>query len=96
MREEFIPEQLETTGTTISSGCEITKAQLLYSPYCGWCQKQLTDGSLDELQTLGVELEVIDVVANNISVQAVPTWRFDNKEETGYKTIDQLKEMLGC
>lgn len=89
-------ETLSTTGTTTVKRCDAEKVTFLYSPYCGHCKRQLEDGSLEILEDMGISLTKVNVVENNISIPYVPGWRFDNKEEYGYKMLNELKEMFGC
>lgn len=78
--------------------CQITSGILYYSPECPYCQRQIMDGTLDELESLGVEVETIDVtgVGDYSFIQYVPTWLAEDLLETGYKNITQLKQMFGC
>lgn len=87
-------KEKDCASTDIS--CEVKDVRLLYSLTCGFCQRQLTDGSLDALEEMGIQLDKIDLTTVNESVPYVPAWRYDNKEEYGYKSIEDLKAMFRC
>lgn len=87
---------LNTTGTTMPLYCEIGTVKFLYSPTCPYCERQLTDGSLEQLESFGIDLVKIDLSLANESVPYVPAWRYNNTEVYGWKPIGELKEMFGC
>ena len=91
---------IETSTIAPASKCKLTSAKLYYNPECPYCQRQLTDGSIDALESSGVSVEVIDVTKGNYSfIQYVPTWILGDKNDeiyTGFKTWEQLRVMFQC
>ena len=82
---------------------EITKCQydemiFYYREGCGWCGKVKSDGSIEKLEDLGVKVTQIDVSIGSVKHQfsGVPTFVIDNQVYVGYRTLEKLKELLGC
>lgn len=97
------PSTASVTTTTVINKvtypaikCNITQAKLYFSPACPHCQRQLTDGTYDSLIRSGVNIELKDVTRGNYNITAVPDWFVNGKDNYGYRTWEQLKELFEC
>lgn len=86
------------TTTIIKSDikCSINYAELYYSPSCPHCQHQLSDGSVGNLTSYGMTIKLFNVNDAEYNITYVPTWKWNNQEESGYKSLDELKSIFGC
>jgi len=71
--------------------CEIGRMTYYYRPECIWCQRIDREGTIAQIKELGVEVREI-----NTRTGAVPRFRINNEIYTGYRDLEQLKELLGC
>lgn len=90
--KESSPEKLT------ESQCRVKELTYYYSRGCFWCQKTKSEGTLTMIEQLGVKVEKIDVAIGPIRHQfrGVPTFAFDEEVYSGYRTFEQLAELLGC
>jgi len=64
---------------------------------CSHCIRVAGDGSLEKLGEHGVKINKFEVVRWGMyGIQATPTFEFGGQRISGYRTFDQLKELLGC
>lgn len=82
----------------LSSQCQFKEMTFYYLDQCSWCQKVKDEGTLDKIEKLGVKVTKINANAGPIrhKFQGVPTFIINDKAYSGYKTFDELKELLGC
>ena len=92
------PEKGEITQDIPETDCGVSEMVFYYSDRCGWCNKVKDDGTIERLEDLGIRVERIDVKKDVIRHQfeGIPTFVIDNVVYSGYKTLDQLKELLEC
>lgn len=78
--------------------CKIKEITFYYLDGCGWCQKVKSEGTISKLEELGVKVTKINAAIGPIRHQfeGVPTFVIDDKVYSGYKTFDELKELLSC
>ena len=77
--------------------CDIKDGELYYSPNCPYCQKQLSEGSIEKLKKeFGIKIIEHDVIEENISVPSVPAWVINNQVTYGYQTYEQLLRLFEC
>jgi thiol-disulfide isomerase/thioredoxin len=78
--------------------CEIDKMTYYYAEWCGWCKRIANERTIQKLEDLGVNVTKINVVEGPIKHEftGVPTFVIDEKIYSGYRTFEQLKELLGC
>ena len=87
----------QSQNDILTTDCDITFAQFYYHPQCGWCERQLNEGGLEQLEEYGVSIQKIDVSkANYEFIEGTPAWDINGEISYGYKTIDQLKDFFGC
>ena len=88
------PAASDLTASLQSSVKEIT---FYYLPTCSWCQKVEKEGTLEKIEQLGIRVKKIDVSIGPIrdKLDGVPTFVIDGKVYTGYKTFEEIKELLG-
>jgi len=81
-----------------SSQCEIEEMTFYYLDTCGLCQKVKSDGTIDKIEALGVKVNKINAAVGPIrhKFEGVPTFAINDKVYSGYKTFEELKELLGC
>ena len=88
------PEASQSTASLQSSVKEIT---FYYLPTCSWCQKVEKEGTLEKIEQLGIKVNKINASIGPIrdKFEGVPTFVIDGKVYTGYKTFEEVKELLG-
>jgi hypothetical protein len=81
-----------------TSECQYDEMTFYYRDGCGWCGKVKSDGSIEKLEDLGIKITQIDTSVGPVDHQlsGVPTFVIDNEIYVGYRTFEQLKELLGC
>lgn len=89
------PEVNETENATAPAPC--TELNYYFRSSCSHCQDVIRDGSLDKLEALGVNVTKYEVVEWGMyGINQVPTFEFGGESVSGYKTFEELKELLGC
>jgi len=88
----------EESANQVASNCQYNEMIFYYSNGCGWCNKVKTDGSIQRLVDLGVQTEQVETSIGPINheFRGVPTFVVNEEVFSGYRTYDQLKELLGC
>lgn len=83
---------------TSDTQCQVKEMTFYYLDTCVWCQKVKDEGTLDKLEELGVKVNTINAAVGPVrhKFEGVPTFVIDEKVYSGYKTFDELKELLGC
>ena len=78
--------------------CEFNEMIFYYRNGCSWCQKVKDEGSIGKIEALGIKVTSIETTVGPVEhqLQGVPTFVVDGKLYPGYKTFEQLKELLGC
>lgn len=94
--KELEPDDL--TAQTGQSQCQVSEMTFYYLDQCGWCQKVKDEGTLDEIEKLGIKVKRVNAAVGPIrhQFQGVPTFVIHEKVYTGYKTFEELRELLGC
>lgn len=84
--------------TNVFSQCQVQEMTYYYLDQCGWCQKVKSEGTIDKLEKLGVKVNKVNATIGPIrhQFQAVPTFVINGKVYTGYKTFEELRDLLGC
>ncbi|TFB08192.1 DUF2318 domain-containing protein [Candidatus Atribacteria bacterium MT.SAG.1] len=80
------------------SQCEAEEMIFYYLEQCSWCQKVKEEGTVSKIEELGVKVKQIDVEVGPVEYQfsGVPTFVIGGKVYSGYRTFEELKELLGC
>lgn len=80
------------------SQCQAKEMIFYYLDTCGWCQKVKSEGTIDKIKQLGVEVKEINAAIGPIrhKFEGVPTFVINDRIYSGYKTFDELKAVLGC
>ncbi len=80
-----------------NSSCNYGQLNYYFRSDCSHCIRISRDGSLEKLEELGVKVNKFEVVEWGMySIWATPTFEFGGQRISGYRTFDQLKELLGC
>ena len=82
----------------VSSQCQVQEMTFYYLDQCGWCQKVKSEGTIDKIEALGVKVNKINAAIGPIrhKFEGVPTFVINDKIYSGYKTFEELSELLGC
>ena len=90
--------QLNSPSDVSSSQCQVQEITYYYLDQCGWCQKVKSEGTIDKIEALGVKVNKINAAIGPIrhKFEGVPTFVINDKVYSGYKTFEELKELLGC
>jgi len=91
----LLPESEENVA---QAQCTTTDMIFYYRDGCSWCSKVKSDGSIEQLQEMGINVQSIETTTGQVNhdLQGVPTFVVDNQLYPGYKTLAQLKTLLGC
>lgn len=78
--------------------CSIKEITFYYLEGCEWCNKVKNEGTLEKIENLGIKINKINAAVGPIRHQfeGVPTFVIDGKVYEGYRTFDEIKELLGC
>lgn len=71
--------------------CQIAEMTYYYRPECPWCQRIDREETISKIKELGVNVREV-----NTRTGAVPRFSIDNEVYIGYRTFEELKELLGC
>ncbi|KPJ54784.1 hypothetical protein AMJ47_03505 [Parcubacteria bacterium DG_72] len=98
--EESVSEELEeTTKMPVQElECKFNEIIFYYSDTCGPCQKVKDDGTLEKIEKLGVKVNQVDIATDQVQHEfsAIPAFIIDKKVYIGYKTFEQIKDLLNC
>lgn len=80
------------------SKCELKEVTFYYLETCEWCNKVKNEGTLEKIENLGIKINKINAAVGPIRHQfeGVPTFVIDGKVYEGYRTFEELKELLRC
>jgi len=86
------------SGEQGSSVCKIKEMTFYYLEACEWCNKVKGEGAIAKIEELGIKIKKIDAAVGPIrhKFQGVPAFVIDGKVYEGYRTFEQLSELLGC
>ena len=89
---------LNSNSSILSSQCQIKEMTFYYLEQCEWCQKVKNEGALDKIEALGVKVNKINAAIGPIrhKFEGVPTFVINDRVYSGYKTFEELRELLGC
>jgi glutaredoxin len=92
----FLVKQKSSSPST--SQCQVKKITYYYLDNCPWCQKIKSEGTLDKIESLGVKINKINAAIGPIfhKITGVPTFVINGKIYPGYKTFEELRNLLGC
>ncbi len=78
--------------------CQINKLIFYYSDTCKWCNQVKDENTLDKLKDMGVDITKINISVGPVrhKFEAVPTFVIGNQVLTGYRTLAELENLLGC
>lgn len=95
-------ENTELNNTELNNTelqCGVGEMIFYYLDTCSWCQKVKNDGTISKIEQLGVTVRQINA-KNSAQVlhsfRGVPTFIINERVYSGYKTFEELKELLGC
>lgn len=88
----------ENSAENAESQCEISEMIFYYTDQCQWCQKVKNEGTVAKIEKFGVKIKKINANMGLVRHQfrSVPTFVISEKVYSGYKTFEELKELLGC
>ena len=82
----------------IKGQCEIKEMIFYYTDWCPWCRKVKEEGTISELRQLGVDITEINIDQRRPrhQIRGVPAFVIRDNVYEGYKTLEQLKDLLNC
>jgi glutaredoxin len=88
----------QKSSSTFTSQCRVKKITYYYLDNCPWCQKIESEGTLDKIEALGIKINKINAAIGPIfhKITGVPTFVINGKIYPGYKTFEELRNLLGC
>ncbi len=68
-----------------------------YLKTCEWCKKVEGEGTIEKIEELGFKVTRIDAAIGPVrhKFEGVPTFVIGGKVYTGYRTFEEIKELLG-
>jgi len=95
LTEDVLPENNVLPEET---QCEFNEMVFYYRDDCSWCQKVKDEDTISKIDALGVNVKSVNTKIGPVEHQfkGVPTFVIDNKVYSGYKTFNELKELLVC
>jgi len=80
------------------SQCQVQEMTYYYLVQCDWCQKIKNEGTIEKIEEIGVKVKKVNTAVGPIrhKFEGVPTFIINEKVYSGYKTFEELKELLGC
>lgn len=78
------------------------KGMKFYGAYwCGWCKKQKemfgkAAQYLPYVECIDEKTQQMTSQCQEAGIQGFPTWEFQGKKESGFKTLEQLSKLSGC
>jgi len=98
MLELQTPEGTIAIPTEEGLECEFNEVIFYHREGCSFCQKVKDDKTIERIEELGVKVNQVDVTIGPIQHQfsGVPTFVINKKVYSGYKTFEQIKDLLGC
>jgi len=86
------------SSSNLSSQCQAKEMIFYYLDTCRWCQKVKSEGTIDKIEALGVRVNKINADIGPIrhKFTGVPTFVINEKIYSGYKTFEELMDLLGC
>lgn len=80
-----------------NSSCSYSQLNYYFRESCHYCQEVAKEESLEKLEELGVKVNKYEVVNWGMyGIYQTPTFEFGGQRVAGYKTFEELKELLGC
>jgi glutaredoxin len=88
----------EKSENIIESQCQVGEMIFYYLDQCSWCQKVKNEGTISKIEELGVEVKQINANTGPVRHQfrGVPTFVINEKVYSGYRTFEELQELLKC
>jgi len=76
--------------------CIASKSKIIVSPTCGWCEKQKQDlgETIDYFKFIDISKN--PEILQQYNIKGTPSWIVNEQVYSGYKTVNQLKEITGC
>lgn len=80
------------------SQCQVKEMIFYYLDECEWCQKVKNEGTIKKTEQLGVSVKEINTAIGPVRHRfaSVPTFVIKDRVYSGYKTFEELKDLLGC
>ena len=98
-QNRFFEKDINNSELVSENQCEANEMIFYYLDECGWCQKVKQEDTISKIEKLGVKVQQIN--ARNIALirhqfQGVPTFVINEKVYSGYRTFEELRELLNC
>lgn len=96
------PSELDSTILETFAKCLTKKGAKFYGAFwCGWCkrQKQLfgeTAKYLPYIECSDPKTRQLNDICKKAGIRGFPTWEFNGKKSSGFKTLEELAELSGC
>jgi len=80
-----------------NSSCSYSQLNYYFRESCHYCQEVAREESLEKLEELGVKVDKFEVVNWGMyGIYQTPTFEFGGQRVAGYKTFEELRQLLGC
>ena len=78
--------------------CSVKQITFYYLDGCEWCNRVKSEGTIQKIEALGIQVKKINAAIGPIrdKFEGVPTFVINGKVYTGYKTFNEIRELLSC
>lgn len=78
--------------------CQVKQITYYYLDTCEVCKEVKKENVIEKLEKLGIKVQKINAAIGPIRHQfkTVPTFVINDKVYSGYKTFEELNQLLGC
>ena len=95
----WIWDRIQPLEDESKTECQKSEAVFYYRETCLVCQKVKNEGTISKIEDLGIKkFDKVEVTTGPIEHEfdAVPTFVINEEIYQGYRTFEELKELLGC
>jgi hypothetical protein len=88
----------KTVSNQPKTACSVYEMVYYYTDACAVCNKVKQEGTIEKIEALGVKVDKINANIGPVrhKFSSVPTFVIENQTMSGYKDLNQLKQLLGC
>lgn len=78
--------------------CQIKEITFYYLDQCEWCNKVKGEGTISKIEALGIRINKINAAIGPVKHKftGVPAFAINGQVYEGYRTFEELQNLLGC
>jgi len=88
----------KTVSSQPKTACSVSEMIYYYTDTCIVCKKVKEEGTIEKIEAFGIKVDKINANIGPVrhKFSSVPTFVIGNQAVSGYKDLNQLKQLLGC